>query len=105
MDAKETPPGTVFPQGINPFICDRCKKPSDGGIYIALSAAYGSGYDTCGVCKREICDNCFREVVPLFRDRLWLSAARDHVEYKEVDKAIEEMKEARIEEGLLPMTE
>ena len=105
MDAKKAPTGTAPPKGINPFTCARCKKPSDGGIWIHLSAGFGSDYETCGVCMREICDNCFREMVPLFKDRLWLSDASNHSGYEETGKVIEEMKKSKIEGGLLPMTE
>jgi hypothetical protein len=105
MDAKEAPPGTVFPKGINPFICDRCGKPSDGGCQVQFSAAYGSDYDSCGVCTREVCDACFRGMVPLFKDRIWLSDAKDNLKYEEMDQVIKEIKEYKISQGLLPLEE
>ena len=104
MNSKEAPPGTVFPKGINPFICDRCGKPSDGGIDIKFSAGYGSDWDTIGSCDREICDDCYRVMVPLFKDRLWLGDV-GKTKYQDMDKTIQRIKEHQISEGRLPIEE
>jgi len=61
---------------MNDFKCDRCGACQEGGVYLTMSANYGSGFDTGPDDKmvtkeihHVVCDECFKKIVPNRDDR------------------------------------
>lgn len=76
---------------MNTFTCKRCGRESDGGVYLTLSAGYGSRFDTIGEEKRgPICDACMMDMIPNRVNHIWLFNRGGSMDMEECEKHVTE---------------